>query len=52
MSEKPNLRFLLALGGQRVVVLRQRQQTQLYTNCSAQPKNISPARLYAAVQTK
>ena len=52
MSTKSNLRFLLALGGQRIVVLKEQHQTNLYINPLQHQKNISPAHLYAALQAK
>lgn len=52
MAPKTTLRFLLALGGQRIVVLNQQSKTRLYAEQMPARENISPARLYTAVQAK
>lgn len=52
MTEKSKLRFLLALGGQRIVVLNKNAYTHLYTQPAVTRQNVSASRLYTAIQTK
>ena len=52
MAKNTTLRFLLALGGQRIVVLNRQEQNYLYGGQSTSRQNVSPSRLYTAVQAK
>jgi len=52
MACKQNLRFLLALGGQRVVIIKNQNRLQLYAGQQSDKPNVSPERLCAVVQTK
>ncbi len=48
--KKPNLRFLLALGSQKVVVMQQEDQMHIYGSKAA--RNVSVERISQAVLSK
>lgn len=49
MKRAQNIRFLLALGGQKVVVTQERQHTHIYANPVSTRQNVSLKRLSALV---
>lgn len=52
MAYKQHLQFLLALGGQRMVVIRNQDRLHAYTAEHTAKPNVSPKRLFALVQSK
>lgn len=52
MNTKSNLRFFLALGGQKVVVLQDQQHMQIYADKKPVRGNVSVERMSAVLQTK
>ncbi|MBO7238707.1 MAG: hypothetical protein J6U96_05495 [Elusimicrobiaceae bacterium] len=50
MIKKSNLRFLLSLGGQKVVIMQEQDQLRVYTREYTDRPNVSAARLSEAVQ--
>lgn len=45
MNQNANLRFLLALGGQKVIVLQNEHDMHIYANAHAPQDNVSVKRL-------
>ena len=52
MKNKSNLRFLLALGNQKVVVLEQAQNLHIYADKKNTRANVSLERLSSVMHTK
>ncbi len=52
MKQNNNLRFLLALGGQKVVVLQNQENLQIYGSPISDGNNVSICRLSDAVTGK
>lgn len=52
MNQNANLRFLLALGGQKVVVLQSEHDTHIYADSPAPQSNVSVKRLLAALSER
>ena len=52
MTHKFNLRFLLALGNQKVVIMQQQDEVQVFTGQDAGRPNVSASRLCEAVESK
>ncbi len=51
LKNTPALRFLLALGGKRIVVMQQEDALQLYSD-SRPCRRICPEHIYHALNTK
>ena len=45
MANKINLRFLLALGGQKVVITQQHDELQIYADQRSKRPNVSAVRM-------
>lgn len=52
MQNKNNLCFLLALGNQKVVVMRQEEELEIYTGTKSGKQNVSVSRLSNALSRK
>ena len=53
MPTQTNLRFLLSLGNQKVVIMQKQDQLQIYTTRQdAAQSNVSPVRLSEAVESR
>lgn len=52
MKNSNHLRFLLALGGQKVVVLQDQENLQIYGSDFSRTNSVSVCRLSEAVHTK
>ena len=52
MTHKSNLRFLLALGNQKVVIMQQQDQMQIFTGRDMGRSNVSASRLCEAVESR
>ncbi len=52
MTKKSNLRFLLALGGQKVIIMQEQDELQVYTKQHTEKPNVSALHLYEVVQSR
>lgn len=52
MQNKNNLRFLLALGNQKVVVMRQQDNFEIYSGKKSGKQNVSLSRISTALAQK
>lgn len=52
MTKSANLRFLLSLGNQKIVVLDQQDNLHFYASTPSRGPNVSPARIAAALTAK
>ena len=52
MKKKPNLRFLMALGGQKIIILQDDESLHVYSDKAAQRKNVSVDRVCDVIGSK
>lgn len=52
MTKSANLRFLLSLGNQKIIVLNQQDDLQFYASHHSRGPNVSAARIAAALTAK
>ena len=52
MKNNPNLRFLLALANQKVIVLEKAKNMHVYASANSPRENVSVKKLSALIHTK
>lgn len=52
MEKKQNLRFLMALGGQKIIVLQDEENVHIYTDKRSERSNVSAERVSALIHSK
>ena len=52
MTKKPNLRFIMALGGQKIIILQDEQTMHVYSDKKPERKNVSVERVCHVLDIK
>ncbi len=52
MNKKPNLRFIMALGGQKIIILQDDENLHVYSDKTPERKNVSLERVCDVIGKK